>query len=310
VNRALLLSAALGACLMAAGCKSAPARMPAWIQGAPSSTIFAISGNLGWIAPQPFFHAALDRAPMAEQAVNAFIKQARIDPSKEAGRLSFFLLGGPNPTGEFLFAFSEFRNPKAIMAAVSEAFPPAGSIVVGDHEYPLHAVLDAGNLKIRAILDDRSRVWLGDAKTLSALRSASPRESVASAVAWTSQRATMQGFSIPASWAGRNHEGFRRGLPVGVEAAAFSASLAPGRSDLYVFEMTLAGNPQGVGEALPWVQRLLAEASGLQSAGGVPMSEMHQERGRLAIRCPMNPGQVGKAIARLGGNVNDFAAPR
>jgi hypothetical protein len=308
------------AVLVAVSCKHQPARLPAWVQGAPPNAVFALSGGLGWTLRQPTFQATIAKTPMVEHILDVFLKQARINPATETGRLSLFLLGGLRDVSlddprtvqalgtNFLLALSDFKDPKALFSAMAEAFPPEGSLVVGGREYPLHVVMDINEWHVRAMLDDRGQVWLGDLRTLVTLTQRTPLPpSLTAAAAWMTPGATLQGFALPKQLLPKSLPGAlsdrnpMRDLPQGIEAAAFSASQVPGRTDAYRFELVLAGPPRGIQEALPWVNRILAAASALQGGQGLPAPELLQEKGRLALRCPMTQEQIQTVVDRLGG---------
>lgn len=294
--------------------------LPGWIQGAPGGTLFAMSGNLGWMMRQPMFQTTLVQYPMAERILDTFLRQANINVAQETGRVGFFVQGDLQQLvaskndprqmgGAFLLSLSEFKDHKALIRALAEAFPPEGSLSLNGREYPLHVVFDFNQWHIRALLDENGTVWLGDLQALSLLgKGRTLPKPVQAAASWITPGSHLQGFvhltpvldATRAANAQRQIEMDMIGmLPVGVEAAAFSASPLPGREDAMRFELLVAGTPEGIQKSIPWMQRVLALASSLTGNSGLPRPELVQEKGRMALRCPLSQDHVRQVLSRL-----------
>lgn len=311
LRHALAISAALIA--LGAACKPRPV-VPAWMQSAPPSASLGVSGDLGWLLRQAAFQQLLQRYPMADRTLDLFLKQARINPAQETGRLGFFLVGdvktmvgaaSKDPTeaaGAFLISLSDFRDPKALMAALAETFPVEGSLVVGKKEYNLHVVMDFNQVHVRAVMDDQGHVWLGDLKALAGLGGHEPMaRPVIQAAGWMTPGTSLQGFvdfqRIPLPEFPRQREALSFDIPRGIEAAAYSA--APAAGGAFRFELILAGRPEGIRAVQPWLQRIVAGAAGLQGTGAGPASELLQENERVVLRCTLKEDHMKALIGLL-----------
>lgn len=294
--------------------------LPGWVQSAPPDSLFALSGSLGWMLRQPMFQSTLVKYPMAERILDTFLRQANINVEKETGRIAFFVQGDPKTLmggqdaaraagNAFLISLSEFRDSKALLKALAEAFPPEGSLRIGDRDYPLHVVLDLNQWHIRAMLDERGTVWLGDLQALSALaRDRKLPQGVQRAASWITPGAQFQGFVhvSPMLEAVRGAATRTPGevdwmgyLPEGIQGAAFSATPLKDRPEAMQFELLVSGTPEGIQKTIPWMQRILAVASSLQGGAGLPRPELVQEGERMALRCPLTETQVKEVVQRL-----------
>lgn len=304
--------------------------LPVWVQGAPSGTLFAMSGNLGWMLSQPMFQSLLVKYPMAERILDTFVRQANINVAQETGRVGFFVQGDPKQLaaskddprqigGAFLLSLSEFKDSKALIRALAEAFPPEGSLKLNGRDYPLHVVFDFNQWHIRALLDENGTVWLGDLQALSLLgQGRNLPKAIQSAASWITPGSHLQGFVhltpvLNAARGALSQQPMSREmvgmLPEGVEAAAFSASPLPDRQDTLRFELLIAGTPDGIQKSLPKMQTILALTTALPGGGGLPRPELVQERDRMALRCPLNQEQVKQVLANLTSNTMQGGKP-
>ncbi len=293
--------------------------LPGWVQGAPSGTLFAMSGNLGWMMRQPLFQSTMVQYPLAERILDTFIRQANINVAQETGRVGFFVQGelqqlmakknDPKAmSAAFLISLSEFKDSKALIRALAEAFPPEGSLKVNGREFPLHVVFDVNQWHIRALLDDSGTVWLGDLQALSLLGSGQKLpKPIQSAASWITPGSQLQGFVhlapllnvARANAKGQEMQQMIGMLPEGVEAAAFSASPLPDRPDTVNFEFVVAGTPEGIQQSLPKMQTILALAGTLSGGSGLPQPRLLQEKDRMALRCPLNQEHVKQVLGQL-----------
>ncbi len=329
--KSLLACLILVTSLLVPACRSKGERQPTWVTTAPGDAVFAFSGSLGWALQQPSFQSTLHKVPALEQVLELFLKQARINPATESGRVSLFVLSGikdldlknPNPEDlakNVILALSDFKDPKSLMTAMAEAFPPEGSLMVKGREYPLHVILDINTWHARALLDDRGQVWLGELTTLSRLtKSSSLPKPLGAATAWLSKASAFQGFMSMdliskqmndlKQAIGKDRNPLALELPHGIEALAFSVSPLPGRQDAHRFELILTGTPEGIHDTGPWVNRLMGGASSLGGGAGLPAPELVQEKTRIAMRCPMTVEQIDALLNRLGSQFKPGMSP-
>lgn len=305
---ALVLVAAVVA---AVGCRPRP-RPPVWMQGVPAQATVGVSGNLGWLVQQPLFQRSIAQVPMAEQALDLFLSRARINPGQETGHLAFFLVGDPvalagsapkDPTSvsrSFLLNLSGFRDPKALMSAMADAFPCEGSLSVKGRDFPLHVIMDINQVHLRAFLDDRGQIWIGDLQALATLGTVQEASApVTHAGTWLTPGAPLQGFldlrGVKLPNLTREAGPMAFDLPKGLEAVAFSVT--PLQGDAHRLELVVSGRPEAIQATLPWLQRVAAGAATLQEGGGVP--ELFQEKDRVVLRCTLRADQVQTLLARL-----------
>lgn len=301
----------VAALVAAPGCRPR-VHPPAWMQGAPAQASVALSGNLGWLLQQPLFQRSLAQVPVAEQALDLFLNRARIHPGQETGHLSFFLVGEaaslpgqgtPDPatlSRAFLLNLSGFKDPRALMTAMADAFPVEGSLTLKGRDFPLHVVMDINEVRLRAMLDDRGTIWIGDIQALATLGSLHETSTpVVHAGTWLSPKAPLQGFAdfriLKLPTLGREAGVFSFEMPRGLEAAAFSVT--PLQGETHRLELVLAGRPESIQEALPWLQRIAGAAASLQQGGAAP--ELFQEKDRAVLRCTLRADQVQTLLSRL-----------
>jgi hypothetical protein len=298
--------------VLAPGCDRRRSQAPDWVASMPPATVMALSGRAGWILEQPEFQAFLEKFPMADQALDLFLKRAHVNPHQETGRISLYVLGLPPATAkgpdlaqaEFLVQVGGFKDQAALNAAMVDAFPLEGSLTVGRQELPLHVVLDVTPYHFRAMTDTQGRIWLGDLRTLAKLDAAPlpPRNPVAQAAEWINASAPFQGIVRPQpildGLGGRVPPDLARNLPKGIDALAWSVTPGgTGPTASHRFELAATGSPQGVLEVAPWVQRFVAAASTVQGVGSAP--DVLQEKGRIGLRCQLTGEQVNAALSRL-----------
>jgi hypothetical protein len=299
--------------VLAPACHRRRATTPDWVDSAPSAAVMALSGKAGWLLEQAQFQTFLERFPLADQALDLFLKRAHINPHQETGRITLYVLGLPGATqagssasqAEFLVQVGGFRDQAALHVTLSDAFPVEGSLTVHRQELPLHVILDVSPYHFRAVTDSQGRVWLGDLKTLARLDAAPlpPRNPVVRASEWISAGAPLQGFLRPQAilqgLGGRVPPDLARNLPQGIEAIAWAVT--PGgtvRAASHRFELAAVGSPQGVLQVAPWVQRFVAAAATTQGPSS-PAPEVLQEKGRIGLRCQLGGEQVNGALSHL-----------
>lgn len=295
-------------------CKQRAAQGPEWLRTAPAGTQLGLSGNAGWMLDQQQFQALVARNPLAEQVLELFLKQARISPKVESGRISFYVLDLPKPTrdsqkpptdlGTFLIQLGQFKEPQALQAALASSFPPEGSLVMRGREFPLHVVLDINDIHVRAMADEAGRIWLGDLKALAQLSRHGflpLGHALLKAAAWTNDQAPLQGFILPQAFKLQLKDepvgNLARELPEGIEGLVWSLTPGQGKAAIHRMELAVAGDPNGIAQVTPWLQRIGALASTQQDAGQAP--ELMQERDRAALRCQLTEAQVGALMAKL-----------
>lgn len=307
---------ALPALVMALGfaCRPQP-KVADWVRSAPPASRAAVSGQVGWLLRNAQFRDLLAQQPMAEQALDLFISKARIDPARETGRLTLHILdtpldGHPAPKG-FLLQLDQFQDPKGLLNALVAAFPPEGTLRLENRECPLFVLMDVdtGQIKahLRAVADRDGRIWIGDVEALARLSSDSGRredKDLLAAAAWISPDDTLQGFLHPDSLLsdlkGRLPDSFAKELPQGIQVLAWGAT--PGADDTQpcLFELSLSGTPEGVSQALPWIQRLAAAVGAVQHNSSQPPPEVHSERTRAGLRMSLTMEQLKQMMEKLG----------
>lgn len=311
----LLLPALLAVSL---DCGHGKAHSPKWMQLAPSNSLMGLSSPFTRIFENSALQEALARYPLADQAVDLFLKHAHISPHQETGRVTLYVLEPPPGTpkdaianpGNFLLLFSEFQDPKALQLAMVEAFPPEGSLQVAGRDCTLHVVLDVDRLHVRALCDREGRIWFGDLAALNTLAKGTPlppRHPLNVSGAWISRNAPFQGFLQPKpilnELSGKLPQGLGWELPQGIEAMAWSLTPSAGKTSFLRLEIALAGSPEGIRQATPWLQRGVAVLGGLPGAPSTP-PEILQEKNRVGLRCQVSRDQLQGVLSRLGQNGN------
>jgi len=320
---ALFVPAAVAlACLpFASSCRPKP-RLPAWVQVAPGDSQAAVSGEAGWMLTHKELQSFISRDPMVERALDLFLQKAGINPRNETGRVTFHLIGVP-AQGEkslqkglehALIQLNQFKNPAALVGALSESFPQEGSLQIQGREWPLYVILDlevpGTKAHIRAASDEKGQVWIGSLEALghlAAKEGLGSQPDIALAAEWINPKAPFQGFLQPEAILGglrKQLEGntFVKDLPQGVNALFWSITPGQEKDQPLRFELALAGSPEGIDQVSPWLQRLVAAANAVQSAPGAPGAspELLQEKRRVGLRCVLTPEQLKLVMEKLG----------
>lgn len=313
-TRAALFGLAALGLVLAPACGRRKSHAPDWAGSAPAGSVMALSGQAGWILEQPGLQGYLEQFPVADQALDLFLKKARINPHQETGRISFYLMEVPKggegglQTGampDLLIQLGGFRDQAAVSLAIRDAFPAEGSLPVGKRELPAYVILDANQYHIRAVADPNGRVWLGDLRALAKLDAGvlPPRHPALAAAEWVDRQAPLQGFvrtkPILDDLSGKVPAELAKSLPQGVEALAWSVTPGgTGRTSLHRFDLAVTGSPEAMLQVAPWVQRFVAAAGAVQGGAG-QAPEILQERNRIGLRCQLSGDQLNQALARL-----------
>jgi hypothetical protein len=316
---AILLSvAAVVACLpFALSCRP-KAHVPGWVKVAPGDSVAAFSGEAGWVLTHKDVQSLLARDPMVERAMDLFLQKAHINPRIETGRVTFHVVGVPGKGAEslqqglehVLIQLNQFKDPVALVAALAESFPQEGSLRLQGRDWPLHVILDLEvhgvKAHIRAASDEKGQIWIGSLEALNRMAAKATLDAqpdVALAAEWISPRAPFQGYLQPEALIG----GLRKSLdisalkelPQGVHAIFWSITPATEKDQPVTFELALAGNPEGINQVTPWLQRLVAAANAVQAAPG-SAPELMQEKRRVGLRCTLTPEQLRLVMEKLG----------
>lgn len=308
------------------GCKPKAPQGTPWIRTAPAGTQVALSGRAGWVLDNRQFQSLVTRNPLAEQVLELFLKQARIAPKVDKGRISFYILDLPKEAKDlestvdsFLIQLGGFSDPLALQAAMANAFPPEGTLAVGGKEFPLHVVLDYNQVHIRALADAEGHIWLGELRALAALGtrgSLAKGHPILRASAWTSGDAALQGFILPEGFRAqlKNDKGvasprdLARELPPGIEGLAWSLQPGEGKNAVHLVELSVVGTPAAISQITPWLQRIGALASTQQDGGAQP-PELMQEATRAGLRCQLSDAQVAQLFSKLNQPNFKFSGP-
>ncbi|HJU84766.1 MAG TPA: hypothetical protein VJ600_11180 [Holophagaceae bacterium] len=308
----------MGAMLLAApACKRAKPPVADWVASTPESSVAAVSGEAGWLVANPGFQEFLSKQPLVEQALDLFLQKARINPKQETGRITLHMLRTPDSLPQerklargFLIQFDGFKDPKALVNALASSFPPEGTLRLGGRDCSLYVILDLDSAQTRAHLraaaDPDGRIWIGDIEALTALSSAGTpgdRPALLSAAAWVNPKATFQGFvepeSLLASLRQQLPETLTKELPQGIEVLVWGVTPGDTEKAPFVLEMALAGKPEGIEQAVPWLQRVGAAAGSVQS-GSLPAPDILKERERAGLRMTLTADQVKLVMEKLG----------
>lgn len=317
----ILIAAAAGLGLLCAlpSCRPHP-RVPGWVQTAPAESLAAFSGEAGWVISHKDVQSLLAREPAADRALDLFLQKARINPRTETGRLTFHVIGLPQQgesgvekgLNHVLIQLDQFKNPKALVAALAESFPQEGQLRLGKRDWPLYVILDveAKGVKahIRAASDERGQIWIGDLSALQRLAEGprlAERPGVAAAAEWISPRAPFQGYLEPQALLGGLRQelpdsGTLRDLPKDIQALFWSVAPGAGPDQPARFELSLAGTPASLAQVTPWLQRLVAAISAVQPVPGSPAPELLQEKGRVGLRASLTDAQLKLIMEKLG----------
>lgn len=317
----LLVTALLAVATLAAplACdRSVPG--PEWMKGAPSQARLGVSMKVGWFLEHRDLQTLIARYPLADQALDIFLKKARINPATETGRITVYGSGDlsrmakgpegkPDPAeaaASVLLQLDGFQDPKALQVAIAEAFPAEGTMRIDGKDCPLFVIMDFNQVHFRAASDNRGRIWIGDLRALQRRASdqaPGPRSPMVRAGAWIDPGAPLQGFLAPGDWldkaATQLPGDWSKEIPRGIATLAWS--VAPGKEakDGHKLELALVGTPEAVAQATPWLQRLVAITNALPDAPTVA-PELVQERERVALRCTLTTSQIEGVLGRLG----------
>ncbi len=292
---------------------------PEWVKGAPSKARLGISTRVGWFLEHRDVQTLLGQYPLADQAIDLFLKKARINPATETGRITLYAadlekaIKGPDhkpdpaeAAANVLLQLDSFQDPKALQVALAEAFPPEGTLRIDGKDCPLFVIMDVNQAHFRAASDGKGRIWIGELRALQRRandQAPGPRSPLARAGAWIDPGAPLQGFLAPGDWldkaANQIPGDWSREIPRGIGALAWS--IAPGKEakDGHKLELALVGTPEAVTQATPWLQRLVAITNALPDAPAIA-PELIQERERVALRCTLTTAQIEAVASRLG----------
>ena len=319
---AFKLSLAVVALCLALGlaCRPKP-RVPGWVQAAPGDSLAAISGEAGWMLTRKEVQSLISREPMVERALDLFLQKAHINPATETGRVTFHLIGMPSKgdgtSGKALehalIQLHQFKDPGALLTAMTESFPQEGSLHLHGRDWPLYVILDveAHGIKahIRAASDEQGQIWIGSLEGLRRMASGPTLASlpdVALAAEWINSKAPFQGYLQPDALLGSLRQNLGetalKDLPQGVHALFWS--ITPGKEggakDQPIrFELALSGTPEGINQVTPWLQRLVAATNAIQGAPGAA-PDLLQEKRRVGLRATLTTEQLKLIMEKLG----------
>jgi hypothetical protein len=307
---AVTLAAAL---VSALACKP-KAAVPQWVASMPSGTRFAFSSELGWALEHKDLQGALAQSRQVEQVLDLFLQKAHIDPRKETGRLTLYLLNIPTKverpqdmTGSFLIQLSGFRDPQALQHAITESFPPEGFLKAGGADWPLFVIMDLQSggtqLHLRAASDPAGGLWLGDLSALGALSHPQPLSpGTLAAAGWLSPQQKLQGALRPQEMLeglkGQLPSEFTKDLPSDLEVLMWGVTPG-GDGQPWQMEVVVGGSPGSITQVAPWLQRLGAALDATRPQGQAP-AQLLQERGRAGLRATVDESQIEGVLQRLG----------
>ncbi|HEX9081427.1 MAG TPA: hypothetical protein VF768_04055 [Holophagaceae bacterium] len=308
-----------GLCLLSA-CRPRP-KVPGWVRTAPADSLVGFSGEARWVLLHHEVRDLLAREPLADRALDLFLQKAHINPQAETGRLTIHFVGRPDAAepspeqglGHVLIQLDQFRDPKALIAAVTASFPQEGQIRLEGRDWPLYVIFDLdtpqAKAHIRAASDEQGQIWIGD---LSALQRLASQETLAArpdalaAAEWINPQAPFQGYLQPEALlsgvrkAIPDSSSALRDLPKGLDALFWSVTPGQGPDAPYRFELALAGSPEGISQIAPWLQRLVAVVNAVQPPPGAPAPELMQERRRVGLRATLTNTQLKLIMEKLG----------
>ena len=314
----LITAAVAGVCLLFAPSCRPRVRVPAWVQSAPGDSVAALSGEAAWMLTHKEVQSLLSRDPMVERALDLFLQKARINPRTETGRLTFHVIGVPQGGEQtltkglqhVLIQLNQFKDPVALVSALTESFPQEGSLRLQGRDWPLHVILDieTNGIKahVRAASDEKGQIWIGSLESLTRMAAKTGLEAqpdAALAAEWINAKAPFQGYLQPEALLGGLRKALEgpvlKDLPQGVTALFWSVTPAADRTQPLRFELALAGSPEGINQVAPWLQRLVAAANAVQSAPGAA-PELMQEKRRIGLRCSLTAEQLKLVMEKLG----------
>lgn len=311
---AIMLGAAL---LVMPACKRARLPVADWVASTPAASSAAVSGQAGWLVANPGFQGFMAQQPMVEQALDLFLQKAHINPKDESGRITIHMLRGTENLPKermlsrgFLIQLDQFKDPKALVGALAASFPPEGTLRLEGRDCPLFVILDIDSAQakahLRAAVDPEGRIWIGDIEALTALTTEGDfgtRAALLSAAGWVNPQATFQGFLEPegllASLRQQLPETINKDLPQGIEVLAWGVTPGPTDKSPYVLELAVAGRPEGIEQAVAWLQRVGAAAGSVQS-GSTPPPDILKERTRAGLRMTLTAEQLKSVMEKLG----------
>ena len=317
---AIILSTAAvaGVCLLFAASCRPRVRVPAWVQSAPGDSVAALSGEAAWMLTHKEVQSLLSRDPMVERSLDLFLQKARINPRTETGRLTFHVIGvpqGDEPSltkglQHVLIQLNQFKDPIALVSALTESFPQEGSLRLQGRDWPLHVILDletqGTKAHIRAASDEKGQLWIGSLEALTRMAAKTGLETqpeAALAAEWINAKAPFQGYLQPEALLGGLRQAMDgavlKDLPQGVTALFWSVTPAADKEQPLRFELALAGTPEGINQVAPWLQRLVAAANAVQAAPGAA-PELLQEKRRIGLRCSLTADQLKLVMEKLG----------
>lgn len=314
----LSTAAVAGVCLLFAASCRPRVRVPAWVQSAPGDSVAALSGEAAWMLTHKEVQSLLSRDPMVERALDLFLQKARINPRTETGRLTFHVIGVPQGNEpsltkglqHVLIQLNQFKDPIALVSALTESFPQEGSLRLQGRDWPLHVILDletqGTKAHIRAASDEKGQLWIGSLEALTRMAAKTGLETqpeAALAAEWINAKAPFQGYLQPEALLGGLRQAMDgavlKDLPQGVTALFWSVTPAADKEQPLRFELALAGTPEGINQVAPWLQRLVAAANAVQAAPGAA-PELLQEKRRIGLRCSLTADQLKLVMEKLG----------
>jgi len=305
----LILSATLLALL---GCGARKPKGPDWATSAPAGTVMAVSSQATWVVQRQEFQTFLGQFPIAERTLDLFLKRARINPTEETGRVSFYVmdlklnadqLKAGVDGSSFLIQLGGFREPKNLLMAITEAFPMEGSLLVGKRELPLYVLMDYNQFHMRLIFDEQDRIWIGDISALAALgRTPTLSSPAQQAAEWINGRAPIQGLVLPEQLLEQASQKlpkeFAKEMPKGIQALAWSVTPSAAKDAPHSLELAVTGTPEGIRQISPWIQRLVALVSNMPGAPSHP-ADVLEEKGRIGLKAQLNASQLEAVMSRI-----------
>lgn len=272
----------------------------------------AVSGQAGWVVQRREFQNALGQFPLADQALDLFLKRARVNPQGETGRITLYamdlqieasLKAKSLDSANFLLQLGGFKDPKNLLLAVTEAFPMEGSLQTPKGELPLYVLMDFNQYHLRLVFDGQGRIWIGDLAALATLGKAqTPTLAVQRAAEWIDGQAPIQGLLIPEALlkeaSQKLPKEFAKELPKGIEALTWSVTPSPVKDAPHSFALAITGSPEGIQQVSPWVQRLVALVSSMPGAPS-QATDVLEERTRVGLKAQLSSAQLEAVMARL-----------
>lgn len=308
-----------GLLLGAVACKPKASKAQ-WVNAIPEEAITSLSGEARFFLENKELQAQITRSPLAEQMLDLFVQKAQIKSQSETGRITFHILDLKLPQGDasspglealggaFLIQFSNFRDPKALQAAITESFPAEGFLRVGTEDWPQFVIMDFNQggrqIHLRVVADPQGGLWLGDLSALTKLgkRSLADRPGVVAAAQWLTPDLKFQGAVRPESilggLRGQLPTEWAKELPEGVDILLWGASPV-GNEGIWTFEVVVGGDPQAMTKVSPWLQRLGAALEAVRPQSQAPV-QILQEGRRAGLKATLDQAQLESALGKLG----------